>query len=128
MKQRPIKFKVWDVENKKFRNNTNLTGGSIQNFVWEFEDEESIYLQFTGLLDKNGKEIYEGDILKESKSGTCSVEWDCAAFCLRAISGSCLSSRNLVSAIFNECDGLDCEVIGNIFENPDLLNNEPQTN
>jgi len=67
-------------------------------------------MQFTGLLDRNGKEIYEGDILKNEVKN-CKVEW---------------SEMNLawvgvgLMAFGMNGDG-EYEIIGNIYENPELL-------
>ena len=65
---REIKFKIWDKENKKFTDddiymdkNGNL--GRVQDDGFYCEDT-FIPLRFTGLLDKKGKEIYEGDIVR----------------------------------------------------------------
>lgn len=65
--------------------------------------------QFTGLTDKNGKRIFEGDIIKLSQSGKCyEVKYKSGCFCI-----------GLNWAISHEPD---CEVIGNIQDNPELLN------
>jgi hypothetical protein len=71
--------------------------------------------QFTGLQDKNGKEIYEGDIVNLGGEINFEVIWETSEFTLenykrgRRIIGNILVSRG--------------EVIGNIYENPELLNN-----
>ena len=74
--------------------------------------------QFTGLYDCDGKEIYEGDILRfgNSKCGVCEVKWDesIAAFCICFYFKDEIGSRPLGG-------GVEFAIIGNIHDNPELL-------
>lgn len=74
-----------------------------------------IYMQFTGLTDKNGKEIYEGDILRISKDLIEEVEW--------IDENNWLGAKCPVNGWVNHGSiyGEDPEIIGNIYENPNLL-------
>jgi hypothetical protein len=70
-------------------------------------------MQFTGLLDKQGKEIYEGDVvMRDNNAHPHIVGWDKDGYWL----------RNAVATVGIEgIDEKHCVVIGNIYENPDLI-------
>lgn len=116
---REIKFRAW---HKKEKWMDGVWAWDIEHGMLCFTShsqtsmKDCILMQFTGLLDKNGKEIYEGDIFK-LVIGTYIVEWDgsglyhCKSLKYPNCCGFTLSEPN--------CRG--CEIIGNRFENPELL-------
>lgn len=113
---REIKFRAWR-ENKMHHNITtahyehNAMSGSGGD-LWDFAEwmKWSKVMQYTGLKDKNGVEIYEGDILKHNhkvQQVESKLDWNCG--CCGFVYGYSIEDPN------------DIEVIGNIFENPELL-------
>ncbi len=111
---REIKFKIWN-------NRTNdmsidsFTILDLMNRSKTFDVDDVIFLQFTGLKDKNRVDIFEGDIVKSSWSTVFLVYFD---------EHSCQFQAKLKNGLEREMDyfGINSfEVIGNIHQNPELF-------
>mgnify|MGYP001438360845 CR=1 FL=1 len=113
---REIKFRAWHVKYKRWITDIYVSADGdlyeISNHKpdgsrsWgKVKPSEYVLLQYTGLTDKNGKEMYEGDIvIAYELNKKIVIEWQECGFIDLASRGS-----------------LSLEVIGNIFENPSLL-------
>lgn len=108
-----IKLRGWDkgshymdykIKNIDFENQTIL----FAEIPFSFDDVD--LMQFTGLYDRNSKEIYEGDIV-EHRYGKSVVEWNDAYSGFEPFRGdiNCPDSET------------ESEVIGNVYENPELF-------
>lgn len=121
---RIIKFRVWDKKSRSFANPDNIWSFPLPQYlngiVFSIPlSEDLIIQQFTGLKDINGKEIYEGDIVKFKLSTELigEVVWFYNGWSYKVKN---LHPREEFPA-FNVCNKEKPKIIGNIFENPDLL-------
>ena len=120
-----IKFRVWNTETNKMITNVKEMGVfalqsiyTIDEFLVIPTNEKYPLMQYTGLKDKNGIEIYEGDIIKyDFNELNYRIEFLNAEFIARRF------YENIENLYPTEFDyGKECEVIGNIYENKELLN------
>jgi len=150
MKNRIIKFRVWNIkESVWYPNNYTITqdgelillivtGDPLTTKLVRVNPEIYQVQQFTGLLDKNNKEIYGGDVVKFSPwkaevsnqqdyliTSPKQVRWSLEVGGDYPFSGFTfinLDPADLEVGYMVDCMNTQfCEVIGNIFENPDLL-------
>lgn len=109
---REIKFRVWD--NVDWMSSP-FTLSDIKSGKIGFVNDLPV-MQFTGLKDKNGKEIYEGDIIIPNQDyGIAFVAFHTPSFGLQNKNGNC--------GDWDWEEWEKFEVIGNIYENQDLLTN-----
>lgn len=134
---REIKFRVWDKQDLRMITHEQsfipLKVCSLGVLRLDPTSEENRYniipierfelMQFTGLLDKNGKEVYKGDIL--------SVKWRVEVY--QSVEGTWMvrfkdSKTNKPTSLYDYLKRRlrsgcpeDCEVIGNVYQNPELL-------
>lgn len=87
------------------------------NYTFEHEVDPATVGQYTGLKDKNGKEIREGDILLDESGAYAVVGYSMGAFYVDFGEGFDLQ-------YFTECIHEICEVVGNIHDDPELLKTE----
>lgn len=96
------------------------------SFDFYLEDENATIMQLTGLRDKNGKEIFEGDIVQFEDCytetdflyvNTGIVEWSQGSFTIT--NRDSVEMGDLLDGEF-----LDVTIIGNVYENPELLEDE----
>lgn len=115
MNNRIIKFRAWDKKEKKMI--------EVQEMYFNWKEEWVVVegyidlqdfelMQYTGINDKSGKEIYENDII-ETKGYVTVVRYEAPKFCCRYDKGK---AEMMDFDPFEEC-----EVIGNVYQNPELL-------
>ena len=125
---REIKFRAWDKKYKTMINDIHIVPeydwlvlsdndalAERDNRSWKGKGKQYVLMQFTGLRDKNGREVFEGDILGSEKGRfkLPPVVMEDGVNC-----GCCDDYRGWSLSVN---DAKKYKVIGNIYENPDLL-------
>jgi hypothetical protein len=136
---REIKFRAWDKITKRIYNVRMIDFDAngkpdwirlidwvqISEDTWDYDFPEKRFdeyelMQYTGLKDKNGKEIFEGDILQFEFEGenilTCPVSWEKNLSMWKC-------GISLVTILPEDLfvENTTYEIVGNIYENPELL-------
>lgn len=115
---RKIKFRMWNDYDKKMIYWNELLESNLAN-IFTMSQYSRWLMQYTGLHDKYGKEIYEGDILK-------SIQWN-DIYLVKYIGTAfylCRKRNNRFNKITTWNNAEKSEVIGNIYDNPELLGGE----
>ena len=127
---REIKFRVWSGERMT---NSQLFSVSMKGQLWFDSGSSGVVgvddrplMQYTGLKDKNENDVFEGDIVRYSnklENGLAEVKWEKGGFCFWWIEQKTSSPSLYDHAGYFGCAS-ELEVIGNIYENPELLETE----
>ena len=113
MFEKEIKFRAWDKDKHRMRYNLeSIWCGSSERIGFT-------YMQYIGLKDKNGREIYEGDVIRLGNGDICVIKHHtgnnrCSMFIAEPINKYPCAIR------YEWFTASNCEVIGNIYENPDI--------
>lgn len=125
MKTREFDIRVWDDVAKRMSYSKIELFDDMLGFRFEhFETDEPIFMQYTGLKDKNGRKIYEGDILKIDDDWE---KWGFASGFVGYVIYDQGSFKLKEGEIYDPAYRLDSAaeegttVIGNVYENPELL-------
>ena len=123
---REIKFKAWLKEERKMVNvetlfigiNRLCFGNSKTEDLFFRDFEEVELMQYTGLKDKNGKEIYENDLISCNKHKNIVVFFEGGCFKVKYLRNS---TTTITCTLNSFLEKYKCKISRNIYEHPELL-------
>lgn len=124
MKSNNLMFRAWDVIECRMYDICSLDNTGSYERVWEVREDKKgspynpncVIMEYIGLKDKNGKEIFEGDIVSLSNK-RYEITWNDRTGSWN-VGGMFSINTNQPFSVRSS----DLEIVGNIFENPELLN------
>ena len=140
---RDIKFRAWDKSERQMTMTETLPRLMSQDSLPESWVKDMVFMQYTGLKDKRGVEIYEGDIIAHISTRRAGYQKDGDMIYRKIVFGKTNTRESSLTdyigfwAVSLSDDCIDCGgsieyqtkshdaiVIGNIYENPELLNDQ----
>ena len=124
---REIKFRAWDKENEKMMKVSSISLENKEIAVKDFGTyhffriKDIELMQYIGLKDKNDKEIYEGDIVLVKPGGVSTWYKTVVEFKEGAFIASLIDGEDYIYIFNRGFDSNDFEILGNVYENPELL-------
>jgi len=113
---REIKFRAWIPKPSESYMYYSIECTTLEEFFSRVEFADYDIMQFTGLKDKNGVDIYEGDIVKTKFGSIYNVDFVGGCFILAV--------KEIEYYSFTKNIAKQLEVIGNIYENPELIRSD----
>ena len=127
---REIKFRFWHKEDKQFfspwSRGWRFEGENGQMYVNGMNvTERCEIMQYTGLKDRNGVELYDGDFFQE-EDRLYLVQWDSkrAQYVAKVVETKYVLTRGLSFPLWQYADNVMIQIAGNIYEHPHLLTKE----
>jgi uncharacterized phage protein (TIGR01671 family) len=121
IKMRKIKFRVWDNDLKKWYRSNQLVIRPYSGYVSDGAIVPNVELsQYTGFKDKQGKEVYEHDIIKEEDGFLWVVKFENGSW---VVEGGEYGMTEHLYEFANKTDvsKIIASVVGNLYENPEML-------
>lgn len=131
MTQREIKFRVWNPLDKEMvllekmdfmynwsKGSLSIIFGKMPDTLANFNGHDFVIMEYTGLRDKYGKEIYEGNVIeyKSNQKELSEVFFDEGSYKITQ------PSSGITRTLSHHLSKYQCEVIGDIYTTPELLN------